>query len=92
MTDDNKNSLPDPDEEEYYDSLLVSLSTISFENKLEEQRKKGKDGWWDEKKCSIDYLESLLQDSLNKKKYLNVAIYAMMIYVRNNRNKGYSSS
>ncbi len=64
------------------DFCLVDLATKAMEAKLLASREKGRGGWWDDDRCSVDDLQQMLAEHLTKGDMVDVMNFAAMIYVR----------
>ena len=61
--------------------------SLNMKLKLDKARQKGKNGWWNDKVCSISNLRELYQEHTQKKNNGNVidlCNFAMFIYFREN--------
>lgn len=60
---------------------------IATDNRFATKTLEGKRGWDDEKACSTEYLFHKLREAVDRRKMVDVAIWAMMIWNRHAENK-----
>jgi len=65
-----------------YDDYAIFNFAKIMSKKMAKKRKEGKYGWWNSDLCSIVTLQQLLKEHVEKEDWLDVAIFAMMIYMR----------
>ena len=73
--------------EQAHDDALIIETAKAFHKKLKYARDvKGRGGWWDSELCDVAELEGLLmshaENHNNIFNYVDIAILAMMLYVR----------
>lgn len=68
--------------EDRADRELANFSRQVIRTELEKARKNGKQGWWNEKECSREHLQNLLDAAYNRNDLTAVITYASMLYAR----------
>lgn len=68
--------------EKLADAKLVNFASGAMLEKLEIARSKGRGGWWDKERCSVEHLRELLNGHIEKGDMRDVMNLAAMIYVR----------
>lgn len=68
---------PSPDE--HYDDYCIRQFAKLMSEKMAASRAKGRSGWNDPERCSIEYLRSLLYEHLDKGDPVDVANFCMML-------------
>jgi len=68
---------PSPDE--HYDDYCIGQFAKMMSEKMAASRAKGRSGWNDPEKCSVEYLRSLLYEHLDKGDPVDVANFCMML-------------
>lgn len=68
--------------DEIMDDRLCHFAYGAMKEKLEVAREKGRGGWWDADRCSLEYLRSLLVEHVEKGDMVDVMNLAAMIYAR----------
>lgn len=71
------------------DEMMVAITTINMQDKLELKRETGKGGWWDKEVCSTRELQALLDEQLLKDEvdWIDVMNFAGMLYIRQEQDK-----
>lgn len=68
--------------DELIDKVAVDIFAQLMKNKLIVSRDKGRHGWWDEEECTVEYLNALLKQQVEKGDMVDIANLAMMIKLR----------
>lgn len=68
--------------EDRADRELANFSRQVIRSELETARKNGKQGWWNEKECSTEHLQNLLDAAYNRNDLTAVITYASMLHAR----------
>lgn len=69
--------------EPHPDDLAVDKFAAMMKDKLKKSREKGRGGWDDPSRCSVEYLADLLIEHVQKGDPVDVANLAMMLALRN---------
>lgn len=64
------------------DDEAVDRFAAAMHAKMASARAKGKEGWDDPARCTVEYLRALLTDCFQNEEYVDVANYAMMLWAR----------
>lgn len=81
--DGAKLSASHPDRaDEIMTKRLCSIAYSVMSDKLEKGHRNGKGGWWNSSQCSIESLQILLRENLERGDIVDVMIMAGMIYAR----------
>jgi hypothetical protein len=75
------------DKEQRADVLLLNLLNQAMGERLAEQKRKGKHGWYDPKSCTQQELMDMMCSNCMGNDFLDVAILAGMIYARGQMEK-----
>lgn len=67
--------------EAHPDDLAIDRFAVAMKARMAEMRAHGRSGWDDPSKCSVDYLQRLLQASCISEP-IDVGNYAMMVFNR----------
>lgn len=70
------------DSEKSIDETAVDQFATMMKAKLEVKRNQGYNSWYDETLCSNEKLSCMLRDHVEKGDPLDVALLAMMLYMR----------
>ena len=68
-----------PSPPEHYDDYCIRQFAKLMSEKMAASRAKGRSGWHDPEKCSVEYLRSLLYEHLDKGDPVDVANFCMML-------------
>lgn len=68
--------------DKYADERLCDYAYGAMKEKLAAARAKGRGGWWDADRCSLDFLKGLLAEHVEKGDMVDVMNLAAMIYAR----------
>lgn len=68
--------------EELVDNMLVYHMNLAMTDKLKKKREEGRHGWYSDEVISDDQLEAEIKDHVVAKDWLDVAIFASMLYLR----------
>lgn len=64
---------------QHYDDYAVDCFAQMMKEKLTKKRAEGRDGWNDPKRCSVQYLNQLLLEHVEKGDPVDVANFCMML-------------
>lgn len=67
-----------------HDRRALAIFGGAMRDRMEEKRAQGRGGWWDKNQCSVEYLRELFMQAVAKGNMVDVANFAMMIFVREN--------
>jgi deoxyribodipyrimidine photolyase-like uncharacterized protein len=68
--------------EEQYDDEALSIFMSAMRAKLTRKRREGRGGWYTPKQCTIESLEKMLHEHIDKGDMVDIANFCMMIFVR----------
>ena len=67
------------EQEQHYDDYAVDCFAVMMKEKLAKKRTEGRDGWSDPTRCSVEYLNKLLLEHVEKGDPVDVANFCMML-------------
>ena len=68
--------------DEVFDEGAIKVFTDKMSAKLEVKRMQGRGGWFNDDIISVDALQEMLQEHVDREDWVDVANLAMMLYFR----------